>query len=122
MKRVQETKSAKSISAYVILRKNKFIGKIQVHHGEGRTFCNIWIDDYACKTNLMLYGSASGYGYNKENACIADAIASITCKYTWSKAKNAYTHKPAKFDVSALESSGPRALEDMFNCTVIQAI
>ena len=122
MKRVQETKSAKSISAYVIMRKNKFIGKIQVHHGEGRTFCNIWIDDYECNGIYCLHGSASGYGYNKENAAIANAIASITGRWDWSNKKKRYVHKAVKFDVSALESSGPRALEDMFNCTVIQAI
>ena len=126
MKYVNETKAAKSISAYLLMRNGEVVGKILVHHGEGRTFCNVWIDDYASKGNYCLYGSASGYGYNKENAAIAAAIKSITGKAgDWDKTNDCRIFEPVEFgyDVtSKIDSHGPTALEEIFNLTVLQAI
>lgn len=126
MKYVNYTKAGKSISAYILMRGSDVVGKILVHHGVSRTFCNVWIDDYASKGNYCLYGSASGYGYNKENAAIASAIKSITGKAgDWDAENNCRKFTPTSFgyDVtSKVDSAGPRALEDIFNCTVLQAI
>lgn len=118
MKYVTNTKAAKSISAYILMRGSDVVGKILVHHGDSRTFCNVWIDDYVSKGNYCLYGSASGYGYNKENAAIAAAIKSITGKAgDWDKTNDCrlFTHISFGYDVtSKIDSSGPRALEEIF--------
>ncbi len=126
MKYVNDTKAAKSISAYILMRGGDVVGKILVHHGDSRTFCNVWIDDYASKENYCLYGSASGYGYNKENAAIAAAIKSITSKVgDWDNVDGCRLFTPISFGydiTSKIDSSGPRALEEIFNLTVLQAI
>ena len=98
MKYVNDTKAAKSISAYILMRDSDVVGKILVHHGESRTFCNVWIDGYASKGNYCLYGSASGYGYNKENAAIAAAIGSITeMARGWDNENDCRIFETAKF-------------------------
>ena len=126
MKYVNDTKAAKSISAYILMRGGDVVGNIRVYHGEKRTFCNVLIDDYASKENYCLYGSASGYGYNKENAAIAKAIGSIDGEAAdWDEINGWRMFAPASFgyDVtSKINSIGPKALEEIFNCTVLQAI
>ncbi len=126
MKYVNETKAAKSISAYLLMRDSDVVGKILVHHGESRAFCNIWIDDYASKGDYCLYGSASGYGYNKENSAIASAIKSITGKAgDWDKTNDCRIFEPVEFgyDIKGkIDSHGTTALEEVFNLTVLQAI
>ena len=126
MKYVNDTKAAKSISAYILMRDSEVVGKILVHHGESRTFCNVWIDGYASKGNYCLYGSASGYGYNKGNAAIAKAIGSIDGEAAdWDKINDCRRFAPASFGhyvTSKIDSAGPKALEGIFNCTVLQAI
>ena len=125
-KYVLETKAAKSISAYILMRKEDVIGKILVHHGDSRTFCNVWIDGYASKGNYCLYGSARGYGYNKENVAIAEAISSITgLAGEWDEINDCRKFTPVSFsydDNVAIVGAGPRAIEEIFNCTVLQAI
>ena len=111
---------------YIIMRNDDVIGRILVHHGGSRTFCNVWLDNYASKGDYCLYGSASGGGYEKENAAIAAAIKSITGKAgEWDKVNGCRLFTPISFDydiTSKIHSSGPRALEEIFNLTVLQAI
>ena len=124
MKRVSDTPAAKKISAYIILKDGQYVGKAQAHHTSSRTFVNLWLDglssgfikfpDGSKITNYMLEGSASGYGYNKEDAAFSHAFRDVT-------------GNDLPFDVTAYEfyskinSSGLQALED-HGYQVIQAI
>ena len=73
MKRVTDTKAAKSISAYLIFKDAQICGKIQVHHSQAKAFCNIWMNGHK-----VGYGQATGYGYDKEAAAISIALVSMT--------------------------------------------
>lgn len=127
MKHVSETKAAKSISAYVILRNGEYFGKIQCHHGESRCIADVWLGEFNCGkrpydtldgeyTQFLAEGSASGYGYNKEAHAIADAISKF--KFIDEQPTDLFDYQA----IAKLESCGPRALEDILGVTVIQAI
>jgi len=65
MKRVDETKAGKAISAFVILKKGKLIAKIQAHYSDaGNVLVNAWDWSDPKETNYF-EGKAGGYGYDK---------------------------------------------------------
>lgn len=128
MKRyVSDTKAGKSIHCYLImpLKGKESIGKILVHHGTGTTFCNIWIKDYVTSNYVidlsayLLFGYSSGYGFNRENAAISNAINQIAFKLLKSYNKELQRYDTKKFNVSiedlqAIDSIGAKKLEDIF--------
>lgn len=73
MKRVDETKAGKSISAFVIISPdNKLIGKVQAHYSDtGRVTVNLW--NWG-EGEVYQEGSAGGYGYDKFTAAIRGMI------------------------------------------------
>lgn len=123
-KYVNDTKAAKSISAYLLLRDGKYVGKLLTHYGDsGRVFVNLWIDDYRSKGSSCLYGSAGGWGYDKQAHALAMAIRSITERLTeWNKDIDGYDTEKVSFNADKIDGYGPSALEEIFNCKVIQAI
>lgn len=73
MKQVRETKAGKSISAWVILKAGKDIATVQAHYGNsGQVTVNVF--NYGNNRSAekgCQYGSASGYGYDKETAALS---------------------------------------------------
>ena len=117
MKYVNDSKAAKSISAYIILKDGEFVGKCQVHHGDSRTYVNLWLEGFDCGvkkgedyTTYCAYGQASGYGYNKEHSAVCHAIREFIQD----------TFKEYK-DYSQFDGRGILALED-YGYVVMQAI
>lgn len=109
MKYVSQTAAGKSISAYIIFKDGKSVGKCHVHHGNSRTFVNLWLDGLTCGVEYVneflpectiycAYGSASGYGYNKEDSALRDAVR----KFIDSPWKE-YEHY-SKFDSRGIET------------------
>ena len=123
-KYVNETKAGKLISAYLLLRDGQYIGKLLTHYGDsGQVFVNLWVDDYRAKGCSCLYGSAGGWGYDKQASALASAVGSITERLTdWNEAIGGYDTEKVSFDAGKIESHGPSALEEIFNCKVVQAI
>lgn len=84
MKRIYETPAGRSLSAIVILKRGRYVGKVVAHHGnsvvtvevvqtaEAAARCAkaLRLDDYA----MMRQGRASGYGYDKMTAALADMV------------------------------------------------
>jgi len=70
MRQVRETKAAKSISAYIVLRDGKYIATIQFHFGDtGRVQCDVY-----APYELVHQRAAGGYGYDKRTAAASGAI------------------------------------------------
>jgi len=65
-KYVRETKAARSISAYVVLKDGEHVATINGYHTEGACVVNVF--DF--KGKGFQYGRATGYGYDKENAAL----------------------------------------------------
>lgn len=73
-KRVDETKAGKQISAYVIMKGSKLIGKVQAHFSDGGT-CTVNAWDFSPKDETRyMSGKASGYGYDKFTAAISGMV------------------------------------------------
>lgn len=126
-KYVNQTAAAKKISAYAIVDgKGNFLGKIQFHHSDSKCVCNLWPGDYVnSKGEACLYGSASGYGYNKENAALERALESIAAKEVWDTTGQCYKNVPCTLsadNIAKIGSYGPCRIGAFFDCTVIQAI
>lgn len=74
VKRVDETKAGKAISAYVIMKGSKLIGKVQAHFSEGGT-CTVNAWDFSPKDETRyMSATASGYGYDKFTAAISGMV------------------------------------------------
>lgn len=70
MKQVRETKAAKSISAYVVLRDGKEVATVQFHFGDtGRVQCDVYTS-----YRLTHQGVADGYGYDKQSVAASGAV------------------------------------------------
>jgi hypothetical protein len=72
MKYVTDTKSAKSIGAWIILKRHKLVAKVLAHYSDGGT-CLVNVFNYNNKSSEKLgfqAGKASGYGYDKLTAAL----------------------------------------------------
>lgn len=68
MKQVRETSAAKSISAWVILKKGKEIATVHAYYGN-TVMVDVW--DAGPNSTGPQQGRASGYGYDKQTAALA---------------------------------------------------
>ena len=101
MKPVYSTNAGKRISAYVLMKYNEKAGLIHVHHGEGRTYCDVFLSGIE---SGYAQGIASGYGYDKCNTCIANALNKV--------------YKTEYFD----QNNWSKNLIDNYGIIVLQAI
>ena len=65
MKYIQDTKAAKSLSAMIVMKGTKIVGKILAYHSDGSCWVQVWnwgktLDD--TKDFEVQNGRASGYG------------------------------------------------------------
>lgn len=76
---VQHDKSFSSVAAFVIAKDGKRVATIAIKFpkdGAGRLYAYVhWIGEE------MVCGSASGYGYDKRSAAVADAARELETKY-----------------------------------------
>ena len=70
-KLVMNTGAGSSISAWIIMRGKKQVGKVQAHFGTSRVTVNVW--DYTGDCDVQK-SSASGYGYDK----LTSALSGLT--------------------------------------------
>ena len=70
-KYVVDTAAGKSLSAWIIMRGKKQVGKVQAHFGNSRVTVNVW--DFT-KEESFQSSSASGYGYDK----LTSALSGLT--------------------------------------------
>ena len=66
-KYVRETRAAKSIKAFVIMKGARHIATVQAHYGDSRVLVNVWLNDGTPMQN----GTASGGGYDKFTAALS---------------------------------------------------
>lgn len=67
--RVDESKAGKSIAAFIILKGDSYVGKIQAHFGDSRVTVNVW--SWTGEESQYAESSASGYGYDKLTAALS---------------------------------------------------
>lgn len=115
----QFDKAFNRVSAYVVLKDGECVAKISMKFppdGAGRLYAYVhWLG------HEMVRGSASGYGYDKRTAAVADAVAKINLEV---KPYDEDRDNMFRF-VGALEKDGgeyfDRKLRDA-GFTVVQAI
>ena len=72
MKQVRETKAGRSISAFVVLKRDKLIAKVQFYYSDsGNVTCDVW--DWIGNSELQ-QGRVGGYGYDKAAAAIRGCV------------------------------------------------
>lgn len=68
-KQVRETSAGRSISAWVILKKGKYIATVQAHYGNSLVTVDVWDN-----SGRIYAGKAGGYGYDKFTSALSGAV------------------------------------------------
>jgi hypothetical protein len=72
----------RSVTAFVLLHDGELAGKIVASHGQSRVTAGVWVWGGPLREMPSTWGTASGYGYCKLSAAVADALGrAIAGKY-----------------------------------------